>query len=115
MINETMYQLGSKQSCIRELFMFGLERAKTVGKENVYDFSIGNPSVPAPQRVVEAFKELKSKGIYPEEFEDCKQLIDNCSNLKLEGIDDVELFKEENIEIKGFPTNFFIFRGSGEA
>ena len=35
MINESMYQLGSKQSCIRELFMFGLERAKVVGKEKV--------------------------------------------------------------------------------
>ena len=62
MINESMYQLGSKQSCIRELFMFGLERAKTVGKENVYDFSIGNPSVPAPRRVVEAFKEMTNRG-----------------------------------------------------
>ena len=48
MINESMYQLGSKPSCIRELFMYGLERAKVVGKENVYDYSIGNPSVPAP-------------------------------------------------------------------
>ena len=54
MINESMYQLGSKPSCIRELFMFGLERAKVVGKENVYDFSIGNPSVPAPEQVNEA-------------------------------------------------------------
>ena len=62
MINESMYQLGSKQSCIRELFMFGLERAKTVGKENVYDFSIGNPSVPAPRRVVEAFQEMSNRG-----------------------------------------------------
>lgn len=62
MINESMYQLGSKPSCIRELFMFGLERAKTVGKENVYDFSIGNPSVPAPLRVVEAFKEMTNRG-----------------------------------------------------
>ena len=62
MINESMYLLGSKQSCIRELFMFGLERAKTVGKENVYDFSIGNPSVPAPRRVVEAFKEMTNRG-----------------------------------------------------
>ena len=62
MINETMYALGSKPSCIRELFMYGLERAKTVGKENVYDYSIGNPSVPAPQRVVEAFKEMTARG-----------------------------------------------------
>lgn len=61
MINESMYQLGYKKSCIRELFMYGLEQAKIVGKENVYDFSIGNPSVPAPQVVVDAFKTMAEK------------------------------------------------------
>ena len=58
MINESMYQLGSKPSCIRELFMYGMKQAAVVGKENVYDFSIGNPSVPAPQAVTDAFRAL---------------------------------------------------------
>ena len=58
MINETMYQLGSKLSTIRELFSYGLEKAKIVGKENVFDFSIGNPSVPSPKAVTEAFQRL---------------------------------------------------------
>ncbi len=58
MINQDMHHLGTKMSCIRELFMYGLEQAKIVGAENVYDFSIGNPSVPAPQVVVDAFKEI---------------------------------------------------------
>jgi len=61
MINESMYQLGSKPSCIRELFMYGLKQAAIVGKENVYDFSIGNPSVPAPQAVTDAFRALTAQ------------------------------------------------------
>ena len=47
-VNESMYQLGSVRSAIRELFEYGKKRAAIVGKENVYDFSIGNPSIPAP-------------------------------------------------------------------
>ena len=50
-VNESMYQLGSVRSAIRELFEYGKKRAAIVGKENVYDFSIGNPSIPAPQIV----------------------------------------------------------------
>ena len=61
MINESMYQLGSKPSCIRELFMYGMKQAAIVGKENVYDFSIGNPSVPAPEAVTEAFRAMTAQ------------------------------------------------------
>ena len=50
-VNEKMYELGSVRSAIRELFEYGKMRAEIVGKENVYDFSIGNPSIPAPQCV----------------------------------------------------------------
>lgn len=42
-VNESMHQLGSVRSAIRELFEYGKKRAAIVGKENVYDFSIGNP------------------------------------------------------------------------
>ena len=55
MINQQMYQLGSKRSCIRDLFEYGLMRAAVVGRENIYDFSIGNPSIPAPAEVKNAF------------------------------------------------------------
>lgn len=58
MISHTMYSLGAKRSCIRELFEYGLQQAKVVGRENVMDFSIGNPSVPTPQAVTDAFDEL---------------------------------------------------------
>lgn len=58
MFSQSMYQLGAKRSCIRELFEYGLRQAAVVGKENVYDFSIGNPSIPAPEEVREAFAGL---------------------------------------------------------
>ena len=45
MINETAYALGSNRSCIRDLFEYGCRRAAIVGRENVYDYSLGNPSI----------------------------------------------------------------------
>lgn len=56
--SEKMYELGSKRSTIRELFEYGKKRAAEVGVENVYDFSLGNPTVPAPECVNEAIREL---------------------------------------------------------
>ena len=49
-----MLGLGTARSVIRELFEYGNQRAAVVGRENVYDFSLGNPSVPAPDAVNEA-------------------------------------------------------------
>jgi aspartate aminotransferase len=56
--SERMYELGSKRSAIRELFEYGKKRAAIVGAENVYDFSLGNPTVPAPDCVNETIREL---------------------------------------------------------
>ena len=53
MLNEKMVGLGTARSVIRELFEYGNQRAAVVGAENVFDFSIGNPSVPAPPSVNE--------------------------------------------------------------
>lgn len=53
-----MYGLGSKSSVIRELFAYGLERKKVVGADKVYDFSLGNPSIPAPHEVKDALMKL---------------------------------------------------------
>ncbi|MCI5857256.1 MAG: pyridoxal phosphate-dependent aminotransferase [Agathobacter sp.] len=57
-VSEKMYELGSKRSAIRELFEYGKQRAAVVGVENVYDFSIGNPSIPAPDCVNETIRDL---------------------------------------------------------
>ena len=54
MFNEKMYKLGSNRSVIRELFEFGKEYAKKVGPENVFDFSLGNPSVEPPKQLNES-------------------------------------------------------------
>ncbi len=54
MINESMAAIGRSRSCIRELFEYGNQQAAKVGRENVYDFSLGNPSIPAPPEVDEA-------------------------------------------------------------
>ena len=56
MINETMYARGAESSIIREIFSYGLERKAQIGAENVYDFSLGNPSVPAPAAVAESIE-----------------------------------------------------------
>ena len=53
MINETSYALGANRSCIRDLFEYGCQRAAIVGRENVYDYSLGNPSIPSPKEVNE--------------------------------------------------------------
>ena len=58
MINEQAYALGANRSCIRELFEYGRARAAVVGPENVFDFSLGNPSIPAPPQVNEAVREI---------------------------------------------------------
>jgi len=53
MVSERMLGLGTARSVIRELFEYGKQRAAVVGAENVYDFSLGNPSVSAPDAVNE--------------------------------------------------------------
>lgn len=58
MINRKNVQLGTVRSCIRELFEYGKQRKKEIGEENVFDFSIGNPSVPTPPEVNAAIKEI---------------------------------------------------------
>ena len=58
MISEKMVTLGTKKSVIREIFEYSKKRAAEIGSENVFDFSIGNPNVPAPVSVHETIKEL---------------------------------------------------------
>ena len=58
MYTESLVKLGKVRSEIREIFEYGNKRKAEIGAENVYDFSIGNPSVPAPKSVDEAIKDL---------------------------------------------------------
>lgn len=61
MINRKMQGLGAKRSSIRELFEYGKKRRGEVGDNNVFDFSLGNPSVPAPKEVNEELHRLLSE------------------------------------------------------
>ena len=60
MLNEKAYTLGANRSAIRDLFEYGCQRAAVVGRENVYDYSLGNPSIPAPAEVEEAIRQVLS-------------------------------------------------------
>lgn len=56
--NQKMYGLGSKRSIIREIFEYSKQRGAQIGSDKVFDFSLGNPSVPAPKEVNETINEL---------------------------------------------------------
>ena len=58
MVNEKYYGYGTAPSIIRELFAYGLEQAKKLGRDKVYDYSLGNPSIPAPKKVNDTIKKL---------------------------------------------------------
>ncbi len=60
MISQTMLGFGRSKSCIRELAAYGARRKAEIGADRVFDYSLGNPSVPAPDCVNEAIRELLS-------------------------------------------------------
>ena len=58
MLNQTACSLGTHRSCIRELFEYGRQRAVVVGAENIFDYSLGNPSIPSPPEVNDAIRQI---------------------------------------------------------
>ena len=58
MYTESLVKLGKVRSEIREIFEYGNKRKAEIGAENVFDFSIGNPSIPAPKSVDDAIIDL---------------------------------------------------------
>ncbi len=62
MINEQYKRMLEGKSVIRQLSEFATERGKEIGYENVFDYSLGNPSVPVPGEFTETMiKLLKTK------------------------------------------------------
>lgn len=59
--NSKMHELGSRRSVIREIFEYSKKRAAEIGADKVFDFSLGNPSVPAPKEIGEALERLISE------------------------------------------------------
>ena len=68
MISEKMMELGKQRSSIREIFEYGKKRKQEIGEDKVFDFSLGNPSVPAPdsvnQAICDILKEIPSTEIH---------------------------------------------------
>lgn len=95
MISDKMKDLVKNNSVIREMFEEGKKLQKLYGKENVFDFSLGNPSVPAPEKVKEAIIKIA-------ENEDPCFLHGYMSN---SGFEDVREKIAESINRK-FETNF---------
>ena len=60
MVSKEMLGAGRVRSAIRELFEFGRRRAAEIGEANVYDFSLGNPSVPPPDEMTQEMIRLLS-------------------------------------------------------
>lgn len=58
MIAEDMIKLGKTRSVIREIFEYGNKRKQEIGADKVFDFSLGNPSVPAPDTVNQAIRDI---------------------------------------------------------
>ncbi len=58
MLNQRAYDLGANRSVIRDLFEYGKAQAAIVGPENVFDYSIGNPSIPSPPEVNETIRQV---------------------------------------------------------
>ena len=61
MINEHAYHLGLNSSVIRDLHEYGQKRAAQIGPENVFDYSLGNPSLPTPAAVHDAIRDILSR------------------------------------------------------
>lgn len=58
MISKEMLSLGKNSSVIRDIFEYSLKRKAQIGAENVFDFSLGNPSIPTPDQVTQTMRQL---------------------------------------------------------
>ncbi len=58
MYNKTAYEMGDNRCAIRDLAEYGAARSKVIGRENVFDFTIGNPSLPAPKEISDAIRDI---------------------------------------------------------
>ena len=109
MLNEKAYNLGANRSVIRDLFEYGNTRAAIVGRENVFDYSIGNPSIPSP----------------PEVNETIRQVLDDTDSLLVHGytsaVGDYDTRKaisddlNSRYGVQTRPENFFITCGAAPA
>ena len=58
MFNQLAYAMGAAPNQIRQIFEYGRQQAKLLGEDKVFDFSLGNPSIPAPASVNQSIHRL---------------------------------------------------------
>jgi len=58
MFSQKMYALGAHSSVIRQIFEYSKKRKAEIGDDKVFDFSLGNPSIPAPEKLKETLIDL---------------------------------------------------------
>ncbi len=101
MVSKEMWALGANRSVIRDLFEYGLQQSKIVGPENVFDYSLGNPSIPAPPAVEEAIRRIledtgsiKIHGYTPAigDFDARKAIADDLNSRYAAGVCPEDLF-----------------------
>ena len=81
MLNKQYTDMLQEKDVIFEIFQYATERAKVVGSENIYDFSLGNPSVPAPSIVNETIVQ-KVKTLDPLALMDTVQALESWKPAK---------------------------------
>lgn len=109
MINKKYFDLGNERSAIRELFEYGKKLANDVGAENVFDFSLGNPSTPPPKEVDNAVVDV----------------LNNCTPLEIHGYTSAQGLVEtrtaiadsinRRFSISAKPEEFYITCGAAAA
>ena len=106
MVNPNAYALGANRSCIRDLFEYGRARAAIVGPENVYDYSLGNPSIPSPKEVNETIIQV---------LQDTDSLLVHGYTTAIGDLETRQAIAEDlnaRFNAKAKPENFFISNGA---
>ena len=114
MIAESMKALVKGSSVIRAMFEEGNRLAKIYGAENVYDFSLGNPNVPAPDEVNEAIKNIVDEEesvvlhgyMSNSGFEDVREAIAQSLNTIINPGEEVLTFAPFFGEYRNYVSNF---------
>ena len=101
MINKKMLSLGQNRSAIRELFEKGKILKEKYGKDNVFDFSIGNPSIPCPEFINEGIKNLIAIG---ETFQDDTKDPDDIDIWMENFNEDYPYRKLSTVELHGYTS-----------
>ena len=91
MLNENMIYLGKERSAIRELFEQGKILKEKYGDDKVYDFSLGNPSIPCPESLNETIKNLTTIAEALDKNENFKNIISTNLNYDYRKLKSTEL------------------------